>query len=123
MTIIHHHLILQSKVSAIYQQDKFDVLKMFLLNLVDEIEMECLIEPQLKFSQHKAWTGLIGIVTSHISFHYWTIESYLQLDIYSCKAFPVDRTIKFVDNFWKLDNPKLLFIEREPEKEFVIKNL
>jgi S-adenosylmethionine/arginine decarboxylase-like enzyme len=80
--------------------------------------MQILIPPQVAFSHQKAWTGLVGIVTSHISFHFWTIEGYLQLDIYSCKRFDIPKTVTFLDNFWKSENKKVLFIERAVDSDF-----
>ena len=67
-----------------------------------------------------SWTGLIGIITSHISFHYWTKEKYLQLDIYSCKEFNIEKTRKFLKDFWKSSEEKILFIERNSGEEFKI---
>ena len=46
MNIIHHHLIVQSEVKEHYGTEKQNDLKLFLLGLIDEIEMQCLIEPQ-----------------------------------------------------------------------------
>jgi S-adenosylmethionine/arginine decarboxylase-like enzyme len=120
MKIIHHHLIIQSEVNRFFGNDKHDDLQSFLLELVKKIEMECLIEPQLKFSHQKAWTGIIGIVTSHISFHYWTVEKYLQLDIYSCKEFSIEKVLKHIHDFWNLGKCKAILIEREPDKDFEI---
>jgi S-adenosylmethionine/arginine decarboxylase-like enzyme len=80
--------------------------------------MHILISPQVAYSYQKAWTGLVGIVTSHISFHYWTEQNYLQLDIYSCKRFDIRKTIEFLDDFWKSKEKKILFIEREMDSDF-----
>jgi S-adenosylmethionine decarboxylase len=120
MLIHHHHLIYQSSVRNYFGQDAENILQQFLYGLVEAIDMECLIPAQLKYSQHQAWTGLIGIVTSHIAFHYWTREKYLQLDVYSCKPFDKDIVISFIHNFWDAENVKTLFINREIGKEFEI---
>lgn len=119
--IIHHHLIYQSKVNRTdIGEDSNHTLEMFLYDLVAEIEMQILIHPQVALSHQKAWTGIVGIVTSHISFHYWTIEKYLQLDIYSCKEFDVNKTILFLNHFWKSEEVKTLFIERDSIEDFKI---
>lgn len=119
--LVHHHFIYQAKVGrADLGPDAEVLLRKFLYNLVTEIDMEVLIDPVLAFSKYDAWTGLIGIVTSHISFHYWTKENYLQLDIYSCKEFDIEKTKKFIHDFWKTSNQKVLFLNRESEKEFQI---
>ena len=86
--------------------------------LMDVLGMQCLIKPQFKLSQYKAWTGICGIVTSHIAFHYWTIEEYVQLDIYSCKSFDVSAAKKFLRHFWQTEEEKCLFINRAANEHF-----
>lgn len=122
--LIHHHLIYQAHVNRIdLNEHSTDLLETFLYDLVKFIEMEILIPPQVVFSHQKAWTGIVGIVTSHISFHFWTIESYLQLDIYSCKQFDVYKTISFLNEFWNSKNVKTLFIQRGEEDDYkIVKN-
>ncbi len=122
--IIHHHLIYQAKVGrSDLGKDAEEILRTFLLDLIKEIDMQILIEPVFKFSHNDAWTGLMGIITSHISFHYWTIEQYVQLDIYSCKEFDIEKTKTFLDNFWKAAEQKVIFLNREQGKEFLITNI
>lgn len=117
--IIHHHLIYQARVDRKdLNENSSTQLVQFLSDLVSVIDMQILILPQVAFSHQKAWTGLVGIVTSHISFHFWTIEEYLQLDIYSCKRFDIPKTVTFLDNFWKTENKNVLFIERAVESDF-----
>ena len=124
MKIVHHHLIYQAKVERNdFDESAEEILKKFLYDLVKEIKMEVLIEPVLSFSQQKAWTGLVGIVTSHIAFHCWTIEKYLQLDIYSCKQFDKNATIKFLNDFWNVNDYKALLIDREIGQDFQIEQI
>lgn len=124
MPIIHHHLIYQATVG----KQNLDAssgkeLEQFLYDLLKKIDMECLIPAQLKFSHQKAWTGIVGIITSHIAFHFWTIEKYVQLDIYSCKAFDRGKAVRFLNDFWQASNVKTIFIDREVGKEFKIETL
>jgi len=124
MEIIHHHLIYQAKVGRLdLGKDAEQLLRNFLYDLVNEIGMHVLIDPVFKFSHNDAWTGLMGIITSHISFHYWTDEQYVQLDIYSCKEFDTQKTKIFLDNFWKASEQKIIFLNREHGKEFLITNI
>ena len=118
MSIVHHHLLYYAKVGDNKDRDQLSELFTDLLN---ELDMKCLIEPQLAFSHQKAWTGLMGIVTSHISFHYWTIEEYVQVDIYSCKEFDPEHATKYLDEFWQAKKRQALFIERK--EGFCIKNM
>ena len=124
MGIVHHHLIYQAKVgNNELGADSEKVFEQFLYNLLDEVKMKCLIPVQLKFSNQKAWTGIVGIITSHIAFHFWTIEKYVQLDIYSCKPFEKQKAVKFLNNFWKASDVRVLFIDREVGKKFKIEEL
>lgn len=121
MDLVHHHLIYQAKVGRNdLQEDAEETLKNFLYSLVKEIDMQVLINPVLKYSHNLAWTGIIGIVSSHISFHYWTVDQYVQLDIYSCKQFDVKKTKNFLDKFWTASEQKILFINRKSGTDFVV---
>jgi S-adenosylmethionine/arginine decarboxylase-like enzyme len=120
MTLKHLHLILQAEVKTKLTEKE---LEEFLFSLVREIDMKVLILPQLKFSHQKAWTGMIGIITSHITFHYWTIEKYLQLDIYSCKEFDIENAVKFIKDFWKTNNEKIIFLKRNHDEEFRLRKI
>ncbi len=124
MKLVHHHLIYQAKVGRNDLAENAEaILKEFLYAIVKEIDMEVLIDPVLKYSCNDAWTGLIGIITSHISFHYWTHEQYVQLDIYTCKGFELEKAKTFLDRFWQATEQKILFINRESGKDFVIDRL
>lgn len=120
MTIVHHHLIYQAKVNTNLNENSKEELKRFLYKLLDVIDMECLIQAQLGFSNQRAWTGMVGIITSHIAFHYWVDEQYVQLDIYSCKKFDRKKAISFLNEFWNSSNVKTLFIDRDVNEDFKI---
>ena len=124
MRLEHQHFIFQGNVNIKnIDQGSKDLLKKFLLNLVKEINMEVLIDPQVAYSKFNAWTGMIGIVTSHVTFHYWEEEGYLQLDIYSCKKFEPETIVSFLKKFWNSSNEKILSINREPNREFQIEKI
>ncbi len=120
MAIVHHHLIYQAKTSSHYDENSEEELRKFLYELLDVIDMKCLIPAQFKFSHQKAWTGMIGIITSHVAFHYWTVENYIQLDIYSCKTFDRNKAIYFLNKFWGSSDVKILFIDRAVGEDFKI---
>jgi len=117
--IVHHHLIYQAKVGSNLDVSE-ETLKQFLCDLLELLNMSCLIPATVKLSHQKAWTGMVGIITSHIAFHFWTIEKYVQLDIYSCKEFDKHKAIKFIDNFFKSKDTKAIFIDREIGKNLNI---
>ena len=121
MTIVHHHLLYQAEVGCTYDQSSEKELESFLYEFLKVIGMECLIPAQLKFSHQKAWTGMVGIVTSHVAFHYWTEEKYVQFDVYSCKEFDKKQAVEFLNDFWNAKNEKVLFIDREVGKSFNVR--
>lgn len=84
--------------------------------------MQVLIAPRFAFTKdvNDARTGLIGIVTSHISFHYRTKEQYVQLDIYSCKEFDKVLAISFLDSFRQAYDIQGLWVNRKTDNRFVI---
>ncbi len=124
MAIVHHHLIYQAHVgNDELGADSAKVLEKFLYDLLNEVKMKCLIQAQLKFSHQKAWTGMVGIITSHITFHFWTIERYVQLDIYSCKQFDRQKAVNFLNNFCYASKVRALFIDREVGKKFKIEEM
>ena len=124
MAIVHHHLLYQANVGRNdFGTDSEKELEKFLYGLLEVIDMKCLIPAQLKFSHQKAWTGIVGVITSHVAFHFWTVEKYVQLDIYSCKKFDRKKAIKFLNEFWKASDVKALFIDRELGKNFEIERV
>ncbi len=123
MAIVHHHLIFQGKVNIKPGSLKKSDFEKFFSDLLDELDMHCLIKPQFKLSHQNAWTGIMGIITSHISFHYWVDEQYVQLDIYSCKKFDKKKALAFMKRFWKTTGGKALFIDREIGKNYEIERV
>lgn len=123
MSLKHYHLLFQGRVGIEQGSLNEEDLIIFLRQLLREVNMTCLIQPQVKLSHQNAWTGIIGIITSHIAFHYWVDEKYLQLDIYSCKEFDKTQTIAFLEKFWKMNNSTSLFIDREIGKNFEIERI
>lgn len=84
--------------------------KSFLKQLVYNIEMVPVTEPQAVFVEdlgNEGLTGSINLATSHIAFHNWTNSGLLMLDVYSCCSFDVDVVLKVVDYYWKLDQEEV----------------
>jgi len=123
MAIVHHHLLLQASVEIKPSSLGKNELTEFMKDLLGVIDMECLMEPRVKLSHQNAWTGLMGIITSHIAFHYWVDEKYVQLDIYSCKEFDKKKSLDFIKQFWKIKEGKALFLDRAVGKDFKIEKI
>lgn len=126
MELTHQHLIYQSEVNNVQllkTSGLENIFEKFLYSLLKEINMSCLMPPQIKISHLNAWTGMVGIITSHIAFHYWVNEKYVQLDIYSCKKFDNKKAIDFISKFWQSTNVKAILINRKMEEDFKITKL
>lgn len=108
---IHKHLLLNTiSLSPIIDPE---LGKEFLLNLVAEIHMIPVTEPQcvnVEDPGNEGLTGSINLATSHITFHNWTRNGLLMLDVYSCCDFDVNKTIEFIDANWELDQSKTSYI-------------
>lgn len=117
---VHQHLIYSAVVNRTpILENEWDILLKFLQDTVQTIDMKILIEPTIAFSHAKARTGLVGIITSHISFHYRTMEDinrwikpFVQLDIYSCKRFDTEKAIKFLDIFRQASDVTTIVLDR-----------
>jgi len=126
MKIVHQHLLYQSvvKKEKLFKTAGLEkVFEKFLLDLLVEIDMTCLIPPQVKISHLDAWTGMVGIITSHIAFHFWVKEKYVQIDIYSCKPFDNYKAITFINKFWNSCEVKALSINRKMDENFKIERI
>lgn len=59
------------------------------------------------------FTGIVGIVTSHITFHYFDEGQILHFDVYSCKEYDIKTLTKFIDKYWGIEKVDILFINRD----------
>lgn len=113
--INHFHLIVKFNTNDPITASK--KLKTFLLQLVKQIKMKVLIPPVVKRVNDKGNEGLSGAIlikTSHISCHIWDKlnPALVHLDIYSCKAFDVNRALTFIKKATSAFNIKYTFLNR-----------
>ena len=100
------HLILD-----LYECDKQllgdkDFVLNFLHTCPDKIGMRKIKEPdvmQWLESPHPDWgvSGTVIIAESHISIHTYPEKGFAVIDIFSCKNFDVDKTVKLVESTFK----------------------
>jgi len=110
--IVHHQCIVVAKVRRTTVDIDCDSLRAFLSGLVISIEMQQLFDP-IAIHGKFGFTGIVGIVTSHIAFHYFDADESLHLDVYSCKPYDLTRLMAYVDDYWKIDRADVLFIRRD----------
>jgi S-adenosylmethionine/arginine decarboxylase-like enzyme len=111
----HKHLILNAYVNnPIIDEESC---KKFLLDLTKIVEMDVLIDPVAKYCDipgNEGVTGTIVITTSHMSIHVWPQEenSYIRMDIYSCKDFDEKKVVDFVDETMNVTAYGTMLIDR-----------
>lgn len=110
--IVHHHTIVVATVSRRPAEINCGDLQDFLSNLVAEIGMQQLFDP-IAIKGKYGFTGIIGIVTSHIAFHFFDSDQSLHFDVYSCKEYDLKALVDFVDRYWGIEKADVLFVERK----------
>lgn len=122
--IVHHHTIITAKVSLEPEDITCAKIVVFLNDLVAAIEMQKIFEP-IAIDGKFGFTGVVGIVTSHIAFHYFDQDRSLQFDVYSCKEYNIQLLLKKIDEFWGIEYADVLFLERDRalrQRTFVFKH-
>ncbi len=109
---VHHHSLLRMRCELIPGHQAEDTMAQFLVDLVESVGMKVLVPPVVRLGPY-GYTGLVGIQTSHITFHYFLPENLLMLDVYSCREYPLERIVALVHQFWTTVDGELLFVDRE----------
>ena len=94
-----------------------DLVFRFLDQYPDAIGMTKMIPPQVYTYRGKVpedWgvSGFVLIAESHISVHTFPDRGYVNVDIFSCKDFDADASLKDVQEFFSLPEVKAWTIER-----------
>ena len=110
--VIHHHTIIVATVRKKSVEIDCGDLSLFLSKLVREIGMKELFKPIAIHGKY-GFTGIVGIVTSHIAFHYFNKGQILHLDVYSCKKYNIKTLARFIDKYWGIEKADILFINRD----------
>lgn len=110
--VVHHHAIIVAAVGRRSSEITCDDLRTFLSGLVSAISMQQLFDP-IAIRGKYGFTGIVGIVTSHIAFHFFESDQSLHLDVYSCKQFDLGNLVKAVDQYWNMQHADVLFIRRD----------
>jgi len=110
--VVHHHTILIATVRRPSAKIECGDLEQFLHRLVKRIGMQELFKPIAIHGKY-GFTGIVGIVTSHIAFHYFEEDHTLHFDVYSCKPYDIDTLLKFIDEYWGIEHGEILFVDRE----------
>jgi len=110
--IVHLHTIIDAVVARKAEEIDAEDLRRFLLELVKLLDMQRLFDP-IAIKGKYGFTGIVGIVTSHIAFHFFEQDQSLHLDVYSCKEYDPESVIKFVDQYWGVQSAAIHLIDRD----------
>jgi S-adenosylmethionine decarboxylase len=83
--------------------------------LPDIIEMDILDGPHIVegVPGNPGWTGFVIIDKSHISIHTFEKTSLLSIDVFSCKPFNTEKTVKYLKNMISFTKINTRTINRE----------
>ncbi len=89
----------------------------FLNGLPDKIGMTKITQPYVfpysgLVPEDEGVTGAVIIAESHITFHSFIRKDYFFFDIFSCKAFDVDRVVEEVVNAFDVEDPQIHRVDR-----------
>lgn len=111
-SIVHHQTIVVATVKRKPDEIECKDLAEFLSGLVKEIKMNALFDP-IAIHGKFGFTGIVGIVTSHIAFHYFDDGRTLHFDVYSCKKYNLKALMSFLNRYWRIERAEVLFIKRD----------
>ena len=89
-------------ISAIYH---------FLKYFPEKLGMKRISAPTV-MSDSNGYIGVVIIAESHILVHTFIDQSYITIDIFSCKPFDIDKAIYEVKKFFKLETENHTIIKR-----------
>jgi S-adenosylmethionine decarboxylase len=94
-----------------------DLVQRFLNEYPDAIGMTKVAPPQVytyhgKVPEDWGVSGFVIIAESHISVHTFPDRGYINIDVFSCKEFDIELSIKSVKEFFSLTEAKYWTMER-----------
>ena len=97
----------------------------WLRELVDIIDMQILMNAQAIFCEdlgNEGVTGIVGLTTSHASFHSWhdAPRPFINIDVYSCRSFDTDAVFEHLRKEWGMHEASFMLIDREDGKNEVL---
>ena len=109
--VVHQHSVIDAVVARLPEHTTCAEMRAFLADLVDAIGMQRLFDP-IAIDGKYGFTGIVGIVTSHIAFHYFEEDRSLHFDVYSCKAYELEKVMRHIDEFWQVEDASIVVVDR-----------
>ena len=103
--MIHKHLLITAIIENPPHTEEQG--NQWLQELVQILNMNTFLQPISKYDNtidNKGLTGIVGLTTSHCSFHCWEVsdsipEAFINVDVYSCKDFDPNVVIAHLEMF------------------------
>lgn len=116
--LYHQHLLLKVYINNPPKDP--EIMNNWMLELVSDLNMEVAIPPKSAYVNivgNRGLTGSINIMTSHCAYHIWDEEvpSRVEMDVYSCAAFPAETVIKKWNEF-SIDKYHMMMIDRNEDR-------
>ncbi len=114
--LIHRHLIITALPKKPPMTEKAG--EEWLRELVDLVNMQILMDAKAIYCEdlgNEGVTGVVGLKTSHSSFHSWHEEEtpFVSFDLYSCHDFSLEVVFDHL-NKWETTHCNYLLIDRDP---------
>ena len=93
------------------------LVRQFLTDYPESLAMTRITEPRVLVyeapkPEDSGVTGFVIIAESHISIHTFPRKSYVNIDIFSCRAFDHDRALADVKRLFDLEDTQLWLLDR-----------
>ncbi len=110
-----NHLILDGFSDANLEQTKF--IKNFLIESTKKIKMKAISKPIVLYHKAKepkesGVTGTIILAESNITIHTYPEKKWFALDIFSCKEFDINKTMRYLIKKLKISKYKKMILKR-----------
>ncbi len=111
------HLVIDGYGGNVSKMWDAELVRQFLTDYPESLEMTRITEPHVLVydapkPEDSGVTGFVIIAESHISIHTFPRKSYVNIDIFSCRAFDHDRALADAKNLFGLDDTQSWLLNR-----------
>lgn len=97
----------------------------WLRKLVDLVDMQILFDAKALYCEdlgNEGVTGVVGLTTSHASFHSWHLaeKPFLTMDLYSCRNFDSESVLDHLNEGFGAFRVHFMVIDRNNGKNIVV---
>ena len=117
MQLNHKHLVLRAEVGDCPAEESLHEVLEWMKDLIKKIDMKLMQGPSISYVDqpgNRGMTCMALIETSHIVIHIWDEPDpgIIQLDIYSCKEFELDKALDHIKQYFNVIKIQYKFLDR-----------